>query len=220
VIFKVVDTGTGISPEVIDRIFDPFFTTKEVGKGTGLGLSTVLGIVKSHGGFVNVYSEPGKGTTFRVYLPAVTALNPEEEAENGEEKLPCGNGETILIVEDEPLILAAVRHILEGHGYHVLAARDGVEAMAVFVQNQKRLSAVLMDMMMPVMGGVATIHALNHAAPGLKIIATSGLWSKEQISTLNAMGVKHFLVKPYKIDMLLTTVAKILRGEDAAEDLL
>jgi len=113
-------------------------------------------------------------------------------------------------VEDEPLILDATRHVLEKYGYHVLAARDGAEAIAIYVQNRNVVAAVLMDMMMPVMGGLATIHALNRAAPGIKIVATSGLWSKEQISSLNAIGVKHHLVKPYKTGVLLTVINKIL----------
>jgi PAS domain S-box-containing protein len=210
VLIKVSDTGTGIDPEVLDKIFDPFFTTKEVGKGTGLGLSTVLGIVKSHGGFVNVYSEPGRGSTFRVYLPAVAAASPGISGENESEDRPCGNGETILVVEDEPLILSATRYVLESHGYHVLDAMDGAEAVAVFVQHQNNVAAVLMDMMMPVMGGLAAIQALKRASPGVKIIATSGLWSKEQISSVNATGVTHVLVKPFKTEVLLTTLHKML----------
>ncbi|MEI8341625.1 MAG: ATP-binding protein, partial [Verrucomicrobiota bacterium] len=215
VLIKVTDTGTGIPTEVADKIFDPFFTTKEVGKGTGLGLSTVLGIAKSHEGFVNVYSEPGKGTTFRVYLPAVVNDGAGASAKIAKEELPAGHGEMILVVEDEPLILAATRHVLEKYGYRVLGARDGAEAIAVYIQNQKDVAVVLMDMMMPVMGGLATIHAINRAAPGVKIIGTSGLWSKEQISNLNAIGVKYHLVKPYKTAVLLTTIHAILHQEPA-----
>ncbi|OYW69473.1 MAG: hybrid sensor histidine kinase/response regulator, partial [Verrucomicrobiales bacterium 32-60-5] len=156
---KVTDTGIGIPPEVVDKIFDPFFTTKELGKGTGLGLSTVLSIVKSHGGFLNVYSEPGNGTTFSVCFPAMDA--PEGEvAKVQADTHPRGNGEMILIVDDEAAVRTITQQTLETYGYRVLTAADGTEAVALYSMHRMEIAAVVTDMMMPVMGGQATIQVL------------------------------------------------------------
>src|SRR5437588_7393167 len=123
VVLKVSDSGAGIPPGIIDKIFDPFFTTKEVGTGTGLGLSTVIGIVKSHGGFVNVSSEPGQ-TSFKVFLPAMAEAESESDS-IGTETIPRGNGETILIVDDEPFFREVAESVLRKHGYKTLLAEDG-----------------------------------------------------------------------------------------------
>ncbi len=206
---KVTDTGSGIPPEVVDKIFDPFFTTKEHGKGTGLGLSTVLSIVKSHGGFLNVYSEPGNGTTFSVCFPAIDA--PEGEiAKIHQDSHPRGNGELILIVDDEAAVRAITQQTLESYGYRVSVAADGTEAVALYSMHRSDIAAVVTDMMMPVMGGQATIQVLQRLNPDVKIIAASGLNNDGSSARATAMGVRHFLSKPFTAQTILTALHQVL----------
>ncbi len=206
VLINVKDTGTGMSSEVQQRIFDPFFTTKEIGKGTGLGLSTALTIVKSHGGFINLYSEAGKGTQFTIYLPAA-----ESETAAGESKIdlpyPAGNGELVLIVDDEENIRQITKATLEKFGYQTLTAADGTEALAIYAQNASEIKIVLTDMAMPFMDGAATIRALRKLNPTLPIIAASGLPPADA----GSLNVNAFLAKPYTAEKLLTTLAEILK---------
>jgi PAS domain S-box-containing protein len=205
----VSDTGTGIPPEILDKIFDPFFTTKEIGKGTGLGLSTVISIVKSHGGFLNVESEVGKGTTFKIYLPALEISVREDEVEKTLLNLPRGNGETVLIVDDESSILSITGQTLEAFGYKVLTATDGSEAIARYAENRDRIAVVLTDMAMPVLDGPATIRVLMKMNPEVKIIAASGLKSNAAIQETNP-EIKYFIEKPYTAGTLLKTLRDIL----------
>lgn len=205
----VTDNGSGIKPENLARIFDPFFTTKEVGHGTGLGLSTVLGIVKGHQGFINVYSEPGKGSEFRIYLPAhetahgpLTVLPPVV--------LPRGNGELILVVDDESAIRQIASTTLEAFGYRVLTANDGAEAIALFAQHCNEIKAVMTDLMMPLMDGLALIRALRKIAPNIPIIASSGLASHSRTAEVSNEGAQAFLPKPYSASLLLQTLARVL----------
>ncbi len=208
---KVTDTGTGIPPEVVNKIFDPFFTTKEHGKGTGLGLSTVLSIVKSHGGFLNVYSEPGNGTTFSICFPAMDA--PEGAATKVQEDThPRGNDELILIVDDEAAVRTITQQTLETYGYRVLVAADGTEAVALYSIHRKDIAAVVTDMMMPVMGGQATIQVLQRLNPDVKIIAASGLANDGSSARATAMGVRHFLPKPFTAQTILTALHQVLSG--------
>lgn len=203
----VADTGSGIPAQVLDRIFEPFFTTKELGQGTGLGLSTVVGIVKSHGGFVKVYSEVDKGTRFRVYLPAVRAI----ETPAGEEtELAPGHGELILVVDDEVTIREVSQTLLEAHGYRVLTAKDGVEAIGLYAQYQSEISLALIDMMMPSMDGPMTIRTLQAVNPQLNIIVISGLAPKNKLAEAASMGVKAFLSKPFTANELLNTLEDAL----------
>ncbi len=206
----VSDTGIGIPPEVLDRIFEPFFTTKEFGKGTGLGLSTALAIVKSHGGFINVYSEVGKGTTFRVYLPAI-----KTEMQNVEEQqveLLVGHGELVLVAEDEDSVREVTISTLEENGYKVLMANDGAEAVALYAQNKDKINVILMDMMMPVMDGHASIRAIRRINPGIKIIAVSGLAEKDKLKNV-ADNTNAFLPKPYTAERLLKTIHEVLSAK-------
>jgi len=205
---SVTDSGTGIPKDILDKIFMPFFTTKEVNKGTGLGLSTVSAIVKSHNGFVNVYSEPGNGTTFKVCLPAMDVSS--DAREPGRASLPRGNGETVLVADDEASILTITSQTLQAFGYRVLTATDGADALAVYVQHQREIAVVLTDMMMPVMDGAATIHALTRINPEVKIIAASGLNAYGSLVNAPGAGIKHFLTKPYTAETLLTAVRAIL----------
>lgn len=210
-ILSVDDTGTGIAPAVIDKIFEPFFTTKEIGKGTGLGLSTVLAIVKGHGGFINVYSEIGKGTKFKVYLPAVITEEDTKLIEDHKLELPLGHGESILVVDDETSICEITKETLETYGYSAMIANDGTEALALFTQNQGTIKAVLTDMMMPFMDGLATIRALRKIDPDVKIIAASGLMSQDKISEPAGTNVHAFLQKPYTAEKLLKTLDEVLK---------
>jgi PAS domain S-box-containing protein len=210
VMITVSDSGIGIPPETLNKIFEPFFTTKEIGKGTGLGLSTALTIIKSHGGFVNVYSEPAKGTQFTFYLRALDTGTPEQELKL-ETKLPEGHGELILVVDDEEAIREITRATLETFGYKVLTASDGTEAVALYAENRHEIEVVLTDMMMPFMDGPSTIRALQKLNPKVKIIAASGLAANEKAAEAASAGVNAFLAKPYSAEKLLTAVAEILK---------
>lgn len=210
VVLSVIDTGTGIPAQIIDKIFDPFFSTKELGKGTGLGLSTVVGIVKSHGGFVTVYSELNQGSQFKVYLPAVQS--PEtRQVEERKIDLPLGQGELLLVVDDERTIREINSRMLESFGYRVMTASDGTEALALFAQNPKEIQVVITDMSMPFMDGPATIRALRKIEPKLRIIAVSGLIEQRNTSELVASGAIEFLQKPYSTEQLLTLLQQVLR---------
>ncbi|WP_445632055.1 response regulator [Nostoc sp. DSM 114167] len=207
IVITVSDTGVGIPKQMLDRIFEPFFTTKDVGQGTGLGLSTVLGIVKSHGGFVNVYSEPESVTSFQVYLPAVGGI----ETISPEDLPPqTGHGELILVVDDEAAIQEITITSLEAHNYKILVASDGIEAIALYAQNRDKISAVLMDIMLPSLDGLTAIRTLQKINPQVKIIASSGLMSDKKLSAVAAIGVNTFLSKPYTVNELLLSLQKVL----------
>jgi len=210
VLFEVKDTGTGIAREIIDQIFDPFFTTKEVGRGTGLGLSTVIGIVKGHGGFVTLESEIGRGTIFKVYLPAkVDAPGTPDGSEPT--TVPVANGELLLIVDDEKSILQVARELLEGHGYQVLTAGDATEALAIFASRKDEIKLVLTDLAMPLMDGIALIRTLQKMKPDVCVIASTGQGSpKQRVDELPGLHVRACLTKPYNKEMLLTTLHEAL----------
>ena len=209
VLIRVADTGTGIAPEVLDKIFEPFFTTKEQGKGTGLGLSTVLGIVKSHGGFVQVQTEQGRGTTFQVFLPAQEGVQ-AQPAESTAGEIPPGNGETILAVDDEASVLTMTKETLETFGYKVITARDGAEAVAAFTAHRDEIRGVLTDMLMPHMDGPATIRVLKRIDPNVRIIATSGLLDGEKVRNATGLEQISFLMKPYTAEKLLTSIHRLV----------
>ena len=209
VLVTIADTGTGISPEIIDRIFEPFFTTKEFGTGTGLGLSTVIGIIKSHGGFVIVSSEVNKGTQFKLFLPAAVSTQ-TVDAKNL--TLLTGNHELVLVVDDEVAICDSSKALLEAYNYQVLTATDGIEAIALYAHHKDQISVVLMDMMMPAMDGITTIRTLQKINPQVKIIAVSGLVSSSQIKAATNSGIQSFLPKPYSAQDLIRTVNQVCRS--------
>jgi len=204
----VSDTGMGIPPEILGRIFDPFFTTKEFGKGMGLGLSTVMGTIKSHGGFVNVVSEVGKGSQFQVYLPAESeAVSPPGE----DLEMPTGQGELILIVDEEASMLETTKTVLLTHNYKVLTARDGIEALTLYAQHQNEISVVLTDLMMASMDGLTIVRTLQKINPQVKVVAMSELMSSKEMP--DDIAVKTFLSKPYTAKELLKTINAV-NGEN------
>ena len=209
IVVTVSDTGVGIPPEIVERIFEPFFTTKEQGKGTGLGLSTAIGIIKNHGGFINVYSEVGKGTQFKVYLPAAQTV---ETTPDQKREIPTGQGQLILVVDDEPIIREISKTSLEEYNYKVFTATSGIEAIALYVQHQDDISAVVMDMMMPSMDGSTAIYTLQQINPQVKVIAVSGLPSTEKITTAIHAGAKAFLAKPYTSEELLQNLHMVIHN--------
>jgi two-component system cell cycle sensor histidine kinase/response regulator CckA len=210
VMISVSDTGPGMSPEIQSRIFEPFFTTKEMTKGTGLGLSTALTIVKSHGGFINVYSELHKGSQFALYLPALDTPGTVESSAL-QTDLPLGNGELILVVDDEESIREITRGTLETFGYTVVTASDGTEALALYADKKNDIALVLTDMVMPFMDGPATIRALQRMNPRVRIIAASGLGAGQRAGEGVLEGVSVFLSKPYTAEKLLKSLAQVLK---------
>ena len=212
VCIHITDTGIGMTKEIIARIFDPFFTTKPTGQGTGLGLSTTLGIVKSHGGFINVYSEPGKGSIFKVYLPAQATGEFTEAEPQREQKLASGRGELVLLVDDEEAICSTVKKILERFGYRVLTAANGAEAVSLYATQGKEIAVVITDMHMPIMDGPATIIALQAINPRVKIIGSSGLAANGGVAKAASSGVRHFVPKPYSTEKILRTLRDILEN--------
>jgi PAS domain S-box-containing protein len=210
VMISVADTGPGMTPEIQSRIFEPFFTTKEMTKGTGLGLSTALTIVKSHGGFINVYSELHKGSQFTLYLPAVDMPGAADAAAL-QTNLPLGHGELVLVVDDEESIREITRGTLETFGYKVLTASDGTEALALYADKKNEIAVVLTDMVMPFMDGSATIRALQRMDPKVRIIAASGLGAGQRAGEGALEGVSVFLNKPYTAEKLLNTLAHVLK---------
>lgn len=201
---SVVDTGQGMTPRVRERIFEPFFTTKEVGKGTGLGLSIVQAIVRSHGGFVAVRSAPGEGTTFDVYLPAEPGA---ADAAGSKRRIsgPRSAGELILLVDDEPNIRSFASQLMERRGYRVLTAADGDEAIAQFGPRASEVVLVITDLLMPGTDGRAVIRAIRRIAPGVPVIAMSGL----DVHEPDADDVIH-LMKPFTANQLDAAVHRAL----------
>jgi PAS domain S-box-containing protein len=212
VCIKVEDTGTGIPKAIQDKIFDPFFTTKALGTGTGLGLSTTLAIVKSHGGFINFNSAPGKGTTFKVYFPANTTLVDAENAVTEQSKLPRGHDELVLVVDDEEPIRNLAQKVLTRFGYRVLLAADGAEAVSLYAPRQNEIDVVITDMAMPIMDGPATIVALKAINSKVRIVSSTGLASDGGLAMAKNAGIQHFIPKPYTTETILNTLHEVLHG--------
>jgi CheY-like chemotaxis protein len=209
VILSVKDTGTGIPLEIVNRIFDPFFTTKEPGKGTGLGLSSALSIVKSHGGFIDVISEIGKGTEFKVYLPANEEESETEAAQDS--AIRMGHGETILVVDDEKTLQDLLRPTLEKKNFKVLTAYDGNEAINIYKENRDKIDIVLLDMLMPKLSGLSTIPELRQINPHIKIIGMTGSMLENLSSEMSAvMQELPFLQKPFNSEDVALMVNEVL----------
>jgi signal transduction histidine kinase/ActR/RegA family two-component response regulator len=205
---SVSDTGCGMGPEVQARLFEPFFTTKEVGEGTGLGLAMVYGIVRGHDGFIQVYSQEGQGSTFYVYLPAVERV--EEKREKVEElELPTGT-ETILFVDDEEMVRALGQAVLGRCGYTVLMAEDGVQALEVYQAHQGEIALVVLDVVMPQMGGRECLQRLRELDPQVKVLISTGHTAKGLAKELMAEGALEVVEKPFQIQDFATAVRKTM----------
>ena len=210
VCITVADTGTGIPPEVADKVFEPFFTTKSVDKGTGLGLSTVYSILKSHGGFPTIYSEPEAGTTFCVYLPAAPSHHENESVAADSEAPRSGGGERVLVVDDEPYILEVMQETLKEHGYVITTACDGQEALEIFEREGGTIDAVLTDLAMPRMGGVDLIRALRAQSADVMVVAVSGMLGEKSREALEA-GAQTLIPKPFTARKLCAILDGLLR---------
>jgi len=212
---RVSDTGSGIPEEAIDKIFEPFFSTKAEGEGTGLGLSTAYSIVKSHNGFVDVESEPGEGTTFRVYVPVATSSD-ERRGPAASGELRDGSGELILVVDDEEFILDTARQTLEDAGYRVITAQGGEKAIDVMERNGDQVEAIITDLRMPEMNGFDLIRRLRPQFPNVPIIAASGMADGRTDDAVQA-GAQTFLAKPFTAEKLQGTLQDVMyEDEDAA----
>jgi CheY-like chemotaxis protein len=210
--FGVVDTGSGIPPTLMERVFDPFFTTKGPDRGTGLGLATVMGIVKSHGGFVQARSQPDRGSTFTVYLPATS----------GEQAAPTGmaavrpaefpaHGETILLVEDDPGVREVTQGALEDMNFKVLVARDGAEALISVAEHRTEIRLVITDLHMPHMDGTSFIRLLRRMERKIPVIVTSGLIADKLTAELHSLGVEQTLLKPFTHGQLVRAIHTVLQ---------
>jgi PAS domain S-box-containing protein len=205
---RVSDTGNGIPPDIRARIFEPFFTTKDVGKGTGLGLAIVYGIVKQHHGWVECHSKVGQGTTFTIYLPRDDKPQGASAAES-RPVVASGGGETILLIDDEALVRNLGRVILERHGYRVLLAEDGLQAIEIYQREQGRIDLVILDLLMPRLSGRDTFHQLRAINPNVRTLFSSG-YSSEQASLSTEAGIHGFVTKPYYPRDLVESVRAIL----------
>ncbi|MDD8012381.1 MAG: response regulator [Acidobacteriota bacterium] len=206
-VLAVCDTGVGMGDSIKKRIFEPFFTTKVKGKGTGLGLSMVYGVVKNHGGFVNVYSEVGRGTTFKVYLPL---SGKPEVVENTCDSMLAGGHETILVIDDEEAIRDLAADILGSYGYRVHLAADGAEGVTLFAREADGIDMVLLDMVMPRLGGRETFLQLQQIDPKVRVLFSTGYSQNETVNEILALGVRGFIQKPYQVSSLLAKVRDIL----------
>lgn len=209
VLMKVSDTGTGMPPEVKSKIFDPFFTTKEIGKGTGLGLSTVTSIVKGHEGFLDVLSEVGEGTQFRLYFPAVASVEATQEQQEAMQAVQ-GNGEMILLVDDDAIVREIAMLSLKASGYNVITAEDGTDAVRIYGQQNHTIRLVITDMDMPLMDGASLVRILRKMNPDIIIIGSSGTADTPRLKKLEESGINSFLPKPYTTEILLKVIHETL----------
>jgi len=207
---SVTDTGVGMDEDTQQRIFDPFFTTKEMGRGTGLGLASAYGIIKNHGGFINVYSEKGEGTTFNIYLPASEKEIIEEKKLS---KDVLRGSETVLLVDDENMIIDVGEQLLEKMGYMVLIARNGKEAIDTYEKNKDEIDIVILDMIMPDMSGGDTFDRMKEIKSGMKVLLSSGYSVNEQATEILERGCDGFIQKPFNMKQLSRKLREILDKE-------
>lgn len=208
---SVTDTGCGIPEEVLEHIFEPFFTTKEVGKGTGLGLATVYGIVKQNNGFVNVYTEVGRGSTFRIYLP-IYGEGEEQTEDSFEERytVPYGKGETLFVVEDEPDVLDITKAMLETLNYKVHTAKNPAEALRFLEDYEGEIDLILTDVVMPEMSGKELVKYFKQRFPGLRVLFMSGYTENAIIHNGILDSGQRLIQKPFTLKELATRVREVL----------
>ncbi len=211
VLLSISDTGVGMDRITVEHIFEPFYTTKEVGKGTGLGLAMVYGIVKNHGGYIMCYSEPGEGTTFKIYFPALETESVKAEEDSAEEDLKGGN-ETILLVDDEKSLRDSGKELLERFGYRIITAADGETALETWKEKGADIALVILDLVMPGMGGKLCLEALLQMEPGLKVIIASGHTVSCHTKEVLDAGAKGFIRKPYELKQMLKEIREVLES--------
>lgn len=211
VTLSVTDTGVGMDEETQKKIFEPFFTTKEEGKGTGLGLSMVHAIVKNHGGFMLIYSQPDRGTTFNIYLPV--SGKPEAQGASAV-KAPRGGNELVLVVDDDESIRALAKETLETFGYRVLSAENGKEAISAYERHKSEIDLVILDMDMPKMGGHETFSKLKEINPKVRALLSTGYGQNEKTQGILDSGVRGFIQKPYRIDAMLSKMRNVLDAKE------
>jgi len=214
VLLTISDTGCGMGREALEHIFEPFYTTKEVGKGTGLGLATVYGIVKNHNGYTVCYSEPGQGTVFKVYFPVLGAIENVEQAYVEHEKVNevCGGNETILLVDDEKSILDTTCDILDQHGYTVISAETGEEAVEIYKREGNRIDLAILDIGMPGMGGHKCFRELLKINPEIKVLIATGYSANGKVKETLESGAAGFIGKPYRLIDMVKKVREVLDG--------
>jgi CheY-like chemotaxis protein len=210
VLFRISDTGCGIPKENLDHIFEPFFTTKEVGQGTGIGLSVVYGIVKNHNGHIFCTSEPGRGTTFELYLPTVDSIIMAENRETDTRPDLSEGHETILLVDDELSLLETGKELLSFLGYNVLTATSGEEALAIIDREREHIALVILDLMMPGIGGIKCLAEIRKMIPAMKVIIASGYTGNIKTEDVMISGAAALLEKPYNFDVLKRIIREVL----------
>jgi CheY-like chemotaxis protein len=209
---SVTDTGAGMDAATQQRIFEPFFTTKEMGRGTGLGLASAYGIVKNHGGYINVYSEKGVGTTFNLYFPAVE--QPALEEVNDPAPTAVGGSETVLFVDDEEMIVSTGREILSELGYRVITALSGQEALDLYSDNSHDIDLVILDMIMPNLTGRETYLKMKSLNPHIRVLLSSGYSLNDQALAIMDQGCDGFIQKPFSVIELSHKIREILEGKN------
>jgi signal transduction histidine kinase/ActR/RegA family two-component response regulator len=207
ILLTVTDTGVGMDKKTMERVFDPFFTTKEMGRGTGLGLASAYGIIKGHGGYIDVASKKGHGTTFAMYLPA-SEKKVQEVVKTAEEVIE-GTG-TVLLTDDEEAILEVGQELLEAMGYRVLIARNGNEAIEVYDKNRDEIEIVVLDMVMPRMGGGEAYDRMKEINPDIKVLLSSGFSIDGEATEILARGCDGFIQKPFTIKELSQAIKEAL----------
>ena len=210
---SISDTGHGMDQETLEHIFEPFYTTKETGKGTGLGLAMVYGIVKSHGGYIMCYSEPGMGAIFKIYFPVLITESPEQRADSrvepGAEALPGGR-ETILLVDDDADVLKVGKAMLERHGYTTIMAEHGERAIEIYEKEKELIDLVILDVGMPGIGGHKCLEHLLKIDPGIKVVIATGYAPSGKVKETLESGAAGFIAKPFLLADILKRVREAL----------
>jgi two-component system, cell cycle sensor histidine kinase and response regulator CckA len=210
VLLSVSDTGQGMGRETLEHIFEPFYTTKETGKGTGLGLAVVYGIVRQHAGHIKCYSEPGLGTTFKIYFPALTSCEGSEQP--GARPSPLGGSKSILLVDDEPMVSDLCARVLVKSGYEVITAANGKEALELYAKRQQDITLVILDLIMPEMGGKQCLEGLLKIDPSVKVVIASGYSADMATEDVLERGAKAFVTKPYDTRHVLKVISEVLNA--------